>query len=79
MMEVGIAGLKPMHKAILALVVFGLGLSWNRSAFRPPLLTQLAMLIWLISGLQCVPLPPSLWKHYPRHPTKLTGDGLRRR
>ena len=47
-------------KAILALVVFGLGLSWNLTAFRPPLLTQLAMLIWLISGLQCVPLPPSL-------------------
>lgn len=47
-------------KALIALTVIGLGLAWNRSEFRPPRLTQLAMLAWLIGGLQCVPLPPSL-------------------
>jgi hypothetical protein len=49
-------------KALLVLVVMGLGLAWNQSAFRPPILTQLAMAIWFIAGLQCVPLPPSVVK-----------------
>ena len=47
-------------KALIVLVVLGLGLAWNQSTFRPPVLTQLAMFVWLVSGLQCVPLPPEL-------------------
>ena len=47
-------------KGLIALTVLGLGLAWNRSAFRPPVLTQLAMFVWLIAGLQCVPLPPTV-------------------
>ena len=47
-------------KGLLALTVLGLGVAWKQSTFRPPLLTQLGMLVWFLGGLQCVPLPPGV-------------------
>ncbi len=49
-------------KALLVLAALGLSIAWRHSSFRPPTLTLLAMLVWLIAGLQCVPLPPQVVK-----------------
>ena len=47
-------------KGLLVLTIVGLGVAWKQSTFRPPLLTQLGMLVWFLGGLQCVPLPPGV-------------------